>query len=230
MMKIAIDFKVKCFTKQELFITYKPAETYKGCRRCSNYSRNYSCPDLPYTTEEYLKDYNYVIFAIAEIHTESIQDYMQDWDVSDFPSRVLTNHFKRLSDKEVPLSSAVSMYLYNQIKDIMTERLLLIEADIDVLGLPPGSCTRCKDCLKELGKPCVHPDKIRHSIEALGFLVSDIYRLFFNKKLGWSKGKLSDIIHSCNVIFSKEKLDLDTIRPYLEDITLTLPEVEGRII
>lgn len=223
---IKIDFNIKCFTKEELNIAYKPDEAYEGCKRCSNYNFNYSCPDLPYTAEEYLKDYDYVLFVLAEIHTESIQEHMQNWDVSDFPSRVLTNHLKRLDDKEVPLSSAVSMYLYNQIKDIMTERLLAMEADLDVLGLPPGSCTRCKDCLKEIGEPCVHPDKIRHSIEALGYLVSDIYRLFFDKKLGWTKGKLSDIIHSCNVIFAKEELSVDLIRPYLEGITLTLPETK----
>lgn len=226
MLHIAVDFNIKCYTKQELFIAYKPDETYEGCRRCSNYSWNYSCPELPYTAEEYLKDYDYVLFALAEIHTESILDYMQYWDVSDFPSRVLTNHLKRLDNKEVQLSSAVSTNLYNQIKDIMTERLLVMETDLDVLGLPPGSCTRCTNCLKEFGTPCVHPDKIRYSIEALGFLVSDIYRQFFDKELDWSKGKLADTIHSCNVIFSKERLTADAVRPYFEDIAVTLPKVK----
>lgn len=226
MMKIKVDFNIKCFTKEELFITYKPDEAYKGCKRCSNYSWNYSCPDLNYDAFEYLKDYHYVTFALAEIPTESIQDLLTVWDLEDFPSRVLDNHLKRLTDKEVPLTSAVSMYLYNQVKDIMTERLLEMEDDLNVLGLPPGSCTRCINCLKEVGEPCIHPDKIRHSIEALGFLVSDIYRIFFNKKLGWTKGKLSDIIHSCNVIFSKEKIDLEVIKPYLEEITLSLPDIK----
>lgn len=224
MMNIKVNFNIKCFTKEQLFVTYKPKETIKGCKRCSNYSWNYSCPDLPYDAKEYLKEYEHVIFALAEIHTESIQPYLPHWEVSDFPSRVLTNHLKRLENKDVVLTSAVSMYLYNQIKDIMTERMLTMEADLDVMGLPPGSCTRCKDCLKEIGKPCIHPEKIRHSIEALGFLVSDIYSIFFDKKLGWTKGKLSDIIHSCNVIFTKNKIDPEMIKPYLEDIVLTVPD------
>lgn len=226
MIKIAVDFKIKYLTKQELFKAYKPGEAYEGCRRCSNYGWNYSCPDLPYTAEEYLTDYEHVLFVLAEIHTESIQRYMQHWNVADFPSKVLTNHLKRLDNKEVELSSAVSMNLYNQIKDIMTERLLTIEADMDVLGLPPGSCTRCKDCRKELGKPCVYPDKIRHSIEALGFLVSDIFRLYFDMELGWSKGVLADTIHSCNVIFAKEELNEDVVRSYLEGIAVTLPVID----
>lgn len=223
-MKMKPDFNIKCFTKQELFVAYKPDEAYEGCRRCSNYSWNYSCPELPYTAEEYLKDYDYVIFVLAEIHTEPIQGYLEYWDVADFPSRVLTNHLKRLENKQVGLTSAVSMNLYNQIKDIMTERLLAMEDEMDVLGLPPGSCTRCKDCLKEIDKPCVHPEKIRHSIEALGFLVSDIYRVFFDKKLGWTSGKLSEVIHSCNVIFTKEEIREEAIKPYLKGITLTVPE------
>lgn len=224
MKTIKTNFNIKCFTKEELFVAYKPEETYAGCKTCSNYGFNYSCPDLPYTADEYLKDYNYVIFALAEIHTESIQDDMNYWEVSDFPSKVLTNHLKRLDNKEVELSSAVATYLYNQAKDIMTDRLLKMEEDMDVLGLPPGSCTRCNECLKEIGKPCVHPDKIRHSIEALGFLVSDIYKIFFDKELGWSKGKLSDIVHSCNVIFAKEPLTEEDIRPYLEDVLITVPD------
>ena len=71
-------------------------------------------------------------------------------------SRVFNNYIKEKPNEVVDISSAISMYAFNDIKDQITDKLIEIEKDIDnTVGLPPGSCTKCVTCLKQQGELCI---------------------------------------------------------------------------
>ncbi|MBO4331077.1 MAG: metal-binding protein [Oscillospiraceae bacterium] len=56
---------------------------------------------------------------------------------------------------------------YGRMKNELDERLLAMESEGSV-SLAAGSCSRCAQCTRTSGKPCVHPDAMRYSIESLG--------------------------------------------------------------
>lgn len=117
------------------------------------------------------------------------------------------------------------MYAFNDIKDQMTDKLIEIEKDIDnTVGLPPGSCTKCVTCLKQQGEPCISPETLRYSLEALGFMVSDIYKQCLDLELGWAKGELPAAFYSCSALMTKEKIDGTMILDKLHGIVLNINE------
>ncbi len=61
----------------------------------------------------------------------------------------------------------------DELKDIVDESLTLVG----------GNCYGCKVCSKNRGLACVKPENMRYSLEALGFLVSDLTKLHLNKDL-----------------------------------------------
>lgn len=64
--------------------------------------------------------------------------------------------------------------------------LLQLERDTpDSLALACGTCDACAVCAKEQGRPCVHPEQLRYSIEALGGDVGEAARRYFGKPLLW---------------------------------------------
>ncbi len=72
------------------------------------------------------------------------------------------------------------------------------------------------------GQACVHKDKLRYSLEALGFLVSDIYERFFDMQLGWTENELPESFNTCSAILSGEQIDIQTIENALGPIEVEL--------
>lgn len=82
-------------------------------------------------------------------------------------------------------------------------------ARIDLLGaetrlknaasLSSGGCRICPVCARVENKPCRHPEKMRHSLDAFGFDLTKITREFLGVELKWSNGGLPEyhtLIHA----------------------------------
>ncbi len=222
-MKLTVKVRLKQLTKETLFEAYKREEVLGYCKRCGNYGKNYSCPEFEFDTIRYLEPYNYATIIITEIHTKPIKAQIDKFDIDDLRSDVYNNYVKNKPDKIVDINSVISMYAFNNIKNQITDKLIQIEKDIDnSVGLPPGSCTRCSTCLKQQGKPCIYPETLRYSLEALGFMVSDIYKKFFDLELGWTKSNLPVTFNSCSALMTKEKISEDVILDKLDGIVLNI--------
>ena len=221
MMKLTVKVRLKQLTKETLFEAYKREEVLGYCKRCGNYGKNYSCPEFEFDTIRYLEQYNYATIIMTEIDTKPIKAQIDKFDIDDLRSDVYNNYVKNKPDKIVDINSIITMYAFNNIKNQITDKLIQIEKDIDnSVGLPPGSCTRCSTCLKQQGKPCIYPETLRYSLEALGFMVSDIYKKFFDLELGWTKGELPVIFNSCSVLMTEDRISKDVILDELDGIVL----------
>ncbi|WP_113676041.1 DUF2284 domain-containing protein [Vallitalea guaymasensis] len=227
MMKLTVKVRLKQLTKETLFEAYKREEVLGYCKRCGNYGKNYSCPEFEFDTIRYLEPYNYATIILTEIDTQPIKAQIDRFGIGDFRSDVFNNYIKNKPNDVVDIKSAISMYAFNNIKNQMTDKLIQIEKDIDnLVGLPPGSCTRCSTCLKQQGKPCIYPETLRYSLEALGFMVSDIYKKCFDLELGWTKGELPVAFNSCSALMTKEKICEGVILDKLDGIVLNISEKE----
>lgn len=51
--------------------------------------------------------------------------------------------------------------------------------------LSGGTCYLCQDCQRETGRPCLYPEKLRYSIEALGGDVGMVSERYFGMPMQW---------------------------------------------
>lgn len=224
-MEFNVKIRLKQLKKEELLESYKKDEVLSYCESCNNYGKNFSCPGIAFDTIGYLEPYNYATVIMTEIDTEPIKAQIDKIEMDDLSSRVLNNYLKNKGDTVVDINTAISMYAFNSIKDDMTDKLIHLENDIDgTISLPPGSCTRCGVCQKQQGKSCIYPDKLRYSLEALGFKVSDIYKQCFDLELCWTKDELPIAFYSCSALMTKAKINEDIILDKLNGMVLRINE------
>ena len=221
-MILPVKTRVKQISKDELFQFNKQEEVITYCQNCSNYKKNHSCPDFAFDAESLLAPFTHATIILTEIDTEPIRENWDQMEASMFSSRILTNYANK-KKKEMPLASIISMYAFEAVKNEMADRLLELENAFEpAFSLPPGSCTRCEVCTKEQGKSCRYPDKLRYSLEALGFLVSEIYKEHFQMELGWAAGELPECFCTCSVLMSDKEIDETWLMKRLGDMKLEI--------
>lgn len=209
-MKLSVDISIKQIPFSELMKCHKVEEVSGYCANCSNFGRNHSCPDFDFEISNYLEKYKYATVIMTHIDTSSIKKDLSKLMAREYESRVFTNYKKHNPDVKADWKSKLSMYVFNHVKDEMSDKLLDIENGIDTcISLPPGSCTSCSICSKGENRACVMPHRLRYSLEALGFLVSDIYKDHFDMELGWTKDELPESFNTCSALLTRDWMDTD---------------------
>lgn len=215
-MKLDINVRTKTVEVKEISNAYKKDEVLGYCSNCSNFGNNYSCPSKTYDPVEVISEYNYVTLIITEVKTAEIKEFWGEIEMKDYPSQVYTNYMKKYPDTPSDTRSQLSMYVFNKVKDQVTDILMQTEEDWkNTYGAPPGSCSKCERCTMTDGEPCIHPDQLRYSLEAFGYKVSDLYTSVFDMELTFTRGELPEAFTSCSGIFSKEPLGEGQIREKL---------------
>lgn len=70
----------------------------------------------------------------------------------------------------------------------LLEDLLAFERETPgAVALPVGGCSLCERCTRQDGRPCRYPDKMRHSLDALGGDISKTMEMYFDKPILWIK-------------------------------------------
>lgn len=206
-MKLPIEVSYVQVPLDKLMPYYKQEEVLGYCQRCNNYGNNHSCPQEAFKTKAMLEPYTYATVILTKIDTGVIRENEALFQDHIYDSRVYDNYIKDKKNLQYDWQTGLSMFAFDHVKDWMTDKLLDAETLIEgSLSLPPGSCTRCETCVKKVGQACVSPEKLRYSFEALGFLVSDIYKEVLEIELGWTKGQLSEAFHTCSALLTKEAL------------------------
>ncbi|MBP5210444.1 MAG: hypothetical protein J6Z27_01220 [Bacteroidales bacterium] len=137
------------------------------CEQCPNFGKRWSCPP-----------YGFEVKKIWDSHT-SILLYADKVSV---PEELRSN---RYSQDEI---NRISKELLKPVKDRMTAFLLKTEAETPgSIALSAGSCDICGVCSKKKGTPCLHPERMRYSIEALGGNVERALDLYFGEKIIWAE-------------------------------------------
>ncbi len=138
------------------------------CKECPNYKMRWSCP--PYNN-------------IDELNLSQFNDgYIIGQKI------IIKEQMRVLPTEKVKMEEIVSNILL-PVRRLTDEKLLYLESQIDEsISFYAGSCNLCGigECTRIVGEPCRHPDKIRPSLEALGFDISRTANEILNTELKWA--------------------------------------------
>ncbi|MCM1369346.1 MAG: DUF2284 domain-containing protein [Candidatus Amulumruptor caecigallinarius] len=131
------------------------------CRQCPNHGNSWGCPPFNFDTESYMRQYRHVHLMATKItprHPDMFAGSIQEFIR---PERIRIE--KRLLEMEKKYGGRAFAYI--------------------------GSCLHCKgaECMRKFKKPCLHPDKVRPSLEAFGFDISRTLTELFDIQLIWGK-------------------------------------------
>lgn len=129
------------------------------CRACTQFGRRWSCPPFDFDPPAIWGRYRHM-----RIHALCI----------------------RMGEQASPTDA---MNIMEHCKAFFHTELLAMEAaSAGSLALTAGACTLCPSCARPEGMPCRHPDKMRHSIEALGGNVALVAEQYLHSPLQWFDG------------------------------------------
>lgn len=166
-MKYSVSNKKITVTADEFVSRYRDVERFEVyCRQCPSYGKVWSCPPFdfdPKTLSEGFKTVT-VMGTIIEFDEET-----------------------RAVCTTAEQSAAVGRQAMTEVWQTLLPRLYEME------HRSPGSrcftfrCSLCPEgCTRPDGKPCRHPEKMRHSLESVGFDVVAITRDLLGIELEWS--------------------------------------------
>ncbi|MCC7554139.1 MAG: DUF2284 domain-containing protein [Methanobacteriaceae archaeon] len=155
--KISADDYIKDFVDVDYFLEF--------CKSCPNYERNWGCPPFNFDPLELWKKYDNLLIIGVKI---SFDD-----DISN----------KKYSSDE--LSNIISKSLRFE-KNKLFNKLMQMEKELEnSVCLSAGTCNLCKECVRIKNEECIHPDKLRHSMESLGANVQKTIEELLNIKINW---------------------------------------------
>lgn len=155
---------------------YTPEECIAACKKCSQYGNRWGCPPFSIDTKELLRPYQQVELVAVRIEP---------------------------ADKGLPLS-LYEEFLAPEKQRIETELLDREKRCEGMVCGHVGKCTHCGDlpCTRLTGKPCRHPEKVRPSLESLGFDVTKTMSGVFGMPIEWGKeGKLPSYLTLVSALF-----------------------------
>ncbi|MDR3255168.1 MAG: DUF2284 domain-containing protein [Synergistaceae bacterium] len=172
----------------ELIGRYRFAgDIFELCAACPIFAKNWSCPPFEFDVDEFLGRFNHVyLFGIKMTHDETTRAAMDTKEKSE--------------DYAFRLMEGVNL------------KMLAILHDLErkypgSRGASGGSCRICGVCARVDSMPCRFPDKMRNSIESLGFNVSMISDELLGLKILWFKDALPPYQVLVNALFTNERRD-----------------------
>jgi len=131
---------------------------------CENFGANWSCPPFVPSPNEFrsiLEEYEYAM----------IVKFISSINLRQKATNSLTSPYETYSEELNDLCTH-AYKIWNEAKRIVHKNLLKLEKFAFEKGFPfalalrPGSCNVCNKC--DIEKPCIHPEKLRFSPEAVG--------------------------------------------------------------
>lgn len=134
------------------------------CRQCPNYTKRWSCPPFNFDVLVFWRRYTRIRLIFQKVE------------------------MPELAGKADAQSRDQAAAIRRRVKEEMLETQYALErAYPGSCALSAGSCWLCPSCARAAGAPCVHPELMRHSIEALGGDVGKTAKRYFDLELLWSK-------------------------------------------
>ena len=120
------------------------------CAQCSNYGVVWGCPPFYFSTEDYLAGY-----ATAHVFGTKIA----------FSDELLSQEMT-IDERKAVMTEALDAAWTEELP-----RLYTLEAAHPGSRIFTGRCRLCRPapCSRASHQPCRHPDRLRHSLESLGF-------------------------------------------------------------
>lgn len=162
---------IENYQDKEKFMAY--------CRECPNYATRWSCPPLAFDPADYLKRFTRIHLLGVRIRYD--EDTIR---AADTP------------EKTREIGTRTILEVKTQIADLLLDAEARLK---NAVSLSSGGCRICPVCARVENKPCRHPEKMRHSLDAFGFDLTKITQEFLGVELKWSNGGLPEyhtLIHA----------------------------------
>ncbi|MBB4035598.1 putative metal-binding protein [Dysgonomonas hofstadii] len=160
------------------------------CKQCSKYGNCWACPPYEFDTTDYILKYNRAYIIGTKINLS--------YDI-------------RKASKDAEESKLTGANIITDVRKVLDEQLLKIEADIpNSKAFFAGTCHICEPegCMRIQNEPCRYPDKIRHSLESIGFDIGKTTEELLNIKLKWSNdGFLPEYLTLVSGLFTNSRVD-----------------------
>jgi len=160
------------------------------CKQCNRYGNCWACPPYDFDTRNYILKYNKV-YIIG--------------------TKIIISKETRLNYKSAEENKIIGAEIIASVRKNLDEQLLKIESEIpESRAFFAGTCHICnrEDCTRILNKPCIYPDKIRHSLESFGFDIGKTTEKLLNIELKWSdNGLLPEYLTLVSGLFTNSKID-----------------------
>ncbi|BBB91450.1 MAG TPA: DUF2284 domain-containing protein [Methylomusa anaerophila] len=172
---------------QDFICKYQQQENFMVfCKECHNYNNLWSCPPLQLDVKQFLRDFNYIYVVGVKIIYE--------------PATIkAANTAEKI--KEITMSTL------REVKTKLADTLLALEQQIPgSVSLASGGCHLCDRCARRDTLPCRHPEKMRHSLESLGFDLTTITTDLLGIELKWSKDSLPEYYTLIHALLTKQSL------------------------
>lgn len=146
------------------YVAFRDVPRFEAlCRQCPNYNCRWGCPPLG-ATEEFIGRFSLTTLIMIKI---------------------------QVVRPPTPLSDVVEQMsrLIQQVRRHAEPRILAREKDLrGRAALFTGMCPHCpgKSCARIDDQPCRHPDKVRPSLEALGFDLNRTAVEIFDTPILWA--------------------------------------------
>ena len=152
------------------------------CRECQNYGKIWSCPPYDFDPMDIWNAYD-------RIHVEGTIIHFPEEEVS-----------KERTKEEI---FEIEKEICEKEKQIIADKLLAMEDD-NSISLSAGTCLSCRSCARSEGKPCIHPELMRYSIESLGGNVGLTCSKMLGIELEWvTEGHLPKTISLISALMIK---------------------------
>lgn len=196
--KIEVSNYLRDYRDADRFIEY--------CKKCNEYNRCWSCPPFDFDQESYLSHFDkaYIIGTKIVIEKEIIEKN-RGWDKC----------------------TATSYGIIDKVRLDLDRKLLEMEGKYpESRVFFAGSCRICvaEGCMRSKGKQCIHPNKIRPSLEAFGFDMDRTSSELLNIEMKWSlNGTLPDYFTLVSGLFVKTaNIDQSDLLSHLESVSIKL--------
>lgn len=153
------------------------------CKECKNYHTRWSCPPLSMDVSQFLQHFGHMYVIGVKV-------------IYDADTIRRTNTAEKM--KEVTVQSL------REVKRKLAEALLAVERSVPgSVSLASGGCNICPRCARYDGLPCRYPERMRHSLESLGFDLTAITADFLQIELKWSKESLPEYYTLIHALLTK---------------------------
>lgn len=164
---------------------YNPEKFLGFCKECRNYNTRWSCPPYSAVTPPDVRGFRFVHLIGSKLCFEP--QVLEQTRGAEAVRRVTDQAMARAKRRADGLA------------------LELEKRHPGSLALSSGGCRLCERCQREEGKPCLHPDAMRLSLESIGFDVVGVAGQYLGQKMLWAGDRLPAYYLLVNALLSDEE-------------------------
>lgn len=157
----------KLLPMEEFIARFLDRDRIRGyCHTCSRYGKCWACPPFSFNEGEILCHYTMISVRAVKLYPEKYTGQSTE-GLKDFLGKIIWQHRKKED-----------------------AALLEEEATVEGRAFFAGTCLLCPEdrCMRISGRRCIHTEKVRPSLEALGFDIVATASELFGIEMKWGTG------------------------------------------